>query len=46
MARRARRFFPPEFKADAVKLVRSGLVMPVRLLATCLAFLRACCRAC
>ena len=28
MARRNRRFFPPEFKADAVKLVQSGRSIP------------------
>lgn len=28
MARRARRFFPPEFKADAVKLVQAGRSVP------------------
>ena len=28
MAKRKRRFFPPEFKADAVKLVQSGRSVP------------------
>ncbi len=28
MAKRKRRFFPPEFKADAVKLVQSGRSIP------------------